>query len=83
MRTTLPATPSSDISSARLPSSRPLRHEEVYLNAYDGVPQARRGIGAYFEFFNDERPHQALGYLTPSTLYYQSLAREHGLAEAV
>ena len=41
---------------------RSLKYEEVYLHAYDDVPQARRGIGDYFAFFNDERPHQALGY---------------------
>jgi putative transposase len=39
---------------------RSLKYEEVYLHAYDDVPQARSGIGSYFDFFNDERPHQAL-----------------------
>ena len=54
---------------------RSLKHEEVYLNAYDSVQDARAGIAAYFEFFNDERPHYALGYQTPAG-FYDGLLRE-------
>ena len=39
---------------------RSLKYEEVYLYAYDDLVDARRGIGAYFDFYNTERPHQAL-----------------------
>ena len=48
---------------------RSLKYEEVYLNPYDSMPEARTGIGRYFTFYNDERPHQALGYQTPSCFY--------------
>jgi len=48
---------------------RSLKYEEVYLNAYDTVRDARAGIASYFEFFNDERPHCALGYQTPAGFY--------------
>jgi putative transposase len=48
---------------------RSLKYEEVYLYAYDGMNQAREGIGRYFEFFNNERPHQMLGYQTPASFY--------------
>jgi putative transposase len=54
---------------------RSLKHEEVYLNAYDTVQDARAGIAGYFEFFNDERPHCALGYQTPAD-FYDGLLRE-------
>ena len=30
---------------------------------------AREGIACYFDFFNDERPHKALGYQTPASFY--------------
>ena len=53
---------------------RSLKYEEVYLHAYDDVPETRRAIGSYFAFFNDERPHQALGYCVPSHVYFASLA---------
>jgi putative transposase len=48
---------------------RSLKYEEVYLKAYDSVADARAGIAAWIEFYNFERPHQALGYLTPWEAY--------------
>lgn len=52
---------------------RSLKYEEVYLRAYVDVPEARRGIGRYLDFYNDERPHQSLGYRTPREVYMESL----------
>ena len=48
---------------------RSLKYEEVYIFAYDSVIEARGGIGRYFDFYNNERPHQALGYQTPVEFY--------------
>jgi len=48
---------------------RSLKYEEVYLYAYDTVQEAREGIDRYIDFFNDERPHKALGYQTPASFY--------------
>ena len=48
---------------------RSLKYEEVYLHAYDSPLQARGGIGAYLNFYNLKRPHQALGYQTPDAFY--------------
>jgi len=48
---------------------RSLKYEEVYLHAYETLPEARVGIGGYFKFFNDERPHKALGYQTPTGFF--------------
>jgi putative transposase len=53
---------------------RSLKYEEVYLNAYENVTQARRGIAAYFEFYNHQRLHQALGYRAPRHLLEKSLS---------
>ena len=36
-----------------------------YLKAYQDVAEARHGIAAYFNFYNHERLHQALGYRAP------------------
>ena len=48
---------------------RSLKHEEVYLHAYDSISEARARIGAYIDYYNNERPHQALGYQTPDAFY--------------
>jgi putative transposase len=48
---------------------RSVKYEEVYLQDYDGMGDAQRGLGRYFGFYNQERPHQALEYRTPLTVY--------------
>ena len=48
---------------------RTVKYEEVYLRAYESGSQARAGLGAYFDFYNASRPHQALGYRTPAEVY--------------
>jgi putative transposase len=52
---------------------RSVKYEEVYLNDYAIPRQARQGLTHYFSFYNDERLHQALGYLTPAELYRPSI----------
>jgi hypothetical protein len=39
------------------------------LKAYQDGRDARIGTGDYFRFYNAERPHQALGYLTPAEVF--------------
>ena len=48
---------------------RSLKYEDVYLKAYPSVQKARESIGAWINFYNDERPHQTLGYQTPSKIF--------------
>ena len=43
---------------------RTVKYEEVYLKAYSGGREAKAGLDAYFHFYNNQRPHQALGYRT-------------------
>ena len=52
---------------------RTVKYEEVYLKAYADAKEARRELGAYFRFYNDQRPHQALGYRTPAEVYHQAM----------
>ena len=48
---------------------RSVKYEEVYLQDYAGMADARRGLERYFGFYNEERPHQGLGYRTPLAVY--------------
>ena len=48
---------------------RSLKYEEVFIKAYGSVLEARRGIGGWISFYNEERPHQALGYRTPRAVF--------------
>ena len=49
---------------------RSVKYEEVYLKDYGSVNESRQGLGNYFQFYNEERPHQALAYRTPSEVYH-------------
>jgi len=48
---------------------RSVKYEEVYLHDYQTPAEARLGLGRYFEFYNRQRPHQALDYRTPAEVY--------------
>jgi putative transposase len=48
---------------------RTVKYEDIYLQDYEGLGAAQRGLGRYFGFYNGERPHQALGYRTPRSVY--------------
>ena len=52
---------------------RTVKVEEVYLRDYQTVAEATLSLGGYFEFYNNERLHQALGYRTPAEVYGASL----------
>ena len=55
---------------------RSIKYEEVYLKAYQNGREARAGIGTYLDFYNQERPHQALGYRTPAEVFQEKQQRE-------
>jgi putative transposase len=54
---------------------RSVKYEDLYLKNYETVPALARGLGCYFPFYNEERPHQALGYRTPAQVYQQGRPR--------
>jgi putative transposase len=49
---------------------RTVKYEDVYIKRYENGPEAVRGLGTYMSFYNNERPHQSLGYSTPSMAYW-------------
>ena len=53
---------------------RSLKHEDVYLKGYAGGLEARLGIAAWMEFYNERRLHQALGYRAPMAVWREEIA---------
>ena len=48
---------------------RSLKYEDIYLRDYEGGLELENGMFHWFANYNDERPHQALGYATPREVY--------------
>lgn len=48
---------------------RSLKYEQVYLNPADGGLQLYEQLGKYFNFYNNERLHQSLGYNPPVSVF--------------
>jgi len=55
---------------------RSVKHEEVYLRAYDSVSDARASLGRYLDFYNGQRPHSSLGARTPEQAYLDHLPQK-------
>jgi len=49
---------------------RTVKYEEVYLKDYSDMHEAKIYLGLYFDFYNNERPHQSLKNRTPGEVYY-------------
>ena len=52
---------------------RSIKYEDVFLHCYEDVETAKKKIAAYINFYNNERPHQALKYKTPNEVFNEAL----------
>ena len=48
---------------------RSVKYEDIYIKDYCEVPELESGLTAYFRFYDEERPHQSLAYMTPGEVY--------------
>ncbi len=54
---------------------RTLKEEEVHLNDYEDITEARARIGHFItQVYNQKRPHSALEYLTPVKFEQKNLS---------
>jgi len=51
---------------------RTVKYEDIYIKGYETVPLLSAGLGSYFPYYNERRPHQSLDYLTPGQVYRSS-----------
>jgi putative transposase len=49
---------------------RSVKYEDIYLQDYGDGLSAGRGLGKWFDSYNQERPHQALHNATPAEVYH-------------
>jgi len=49
---------------------RTVKYEEVYLHSYETPRETRQSLSRFLSYYNDRRPHQSLGYRTPSEVYF-------------
>jgi len=59
---------------------RSVKYEEVYLKGYESIPEARRELAAYFDFYNLRRRHQGLEDRTPDEVYWSTLQTQRTAA---
>ncbi|WP_375167469.1 IS3 family transposase [Bradyrhizobium sp. CCGUVB4N] len=48
---------------------RSLKYEDIYLKGYSDGPEAKAGIARWIEFYNFQRPHQALENRAPMAVW--------------
>jgi putative transposase len=56
---------------------RTVKYEDIYLHDYRNGVDLERGVTTYFQFYNTDRPHQALDYRTPEQVHFEKSAT-HG-----
>jgi putative transposase len=55
---------------------RSLKYEDIYLKSYNSIKELKLGINRYFKFYNSERFHQSLEYLTPDQMHRSFVSEE-------
>jgi putative transposase len=58
---------------------RSLKYEDIYIKGYGSMKEVRDGLKGYFQFYNDERPHQSLNYHYPKDIYFNKEGCAHNL----
>jgi len=48
---------------------RSVKYEDIYLKDYQSVAELIQGLDSYFQFYNQQRPHSALGMQTPAEVH--------------
>jgi putative transposase len=49
---------------------RTLKYEDIYLRDYQNMSELKDGLKRYFGFYNEQRFHASLDYMTPDAMYY-------------
>ena len=62
---------------------RSIKYEEIHLKAYADGREARSGIGSWMNFYNEDRPHQAMDNQMPMAVWRAGMEKIEAAARAV
>lgn len=62
---------------------RSLKYEEIYKHDYESVQDLREAVDKYIDFYNRERPHQALDYQVPKEVHITGLDESPSTAHRI
>ncbi len=51
---------------------RTIKYEDIFIQSYDSMVEAKKGIKSFIEHYNNDRPHQSLKYKTPAMVYFEA-----------
>jgi len=55
---------------------RSFKYEDLYLKSYENMKKLKEDVKKYFTFYNTERFHKSLDYMTPKIMYKSFYAGE-------
>ena len=58
---------------------RSMKYEGSYLYLWKTVRELKQNIPLWIKWYNDERPHQSIGYKTPTDKYKECIEKENQL----
>jgi putative transposase len=57
-----------------------VKYEDIYLKGYGSMGEVKKGLAAYFTFYNEKRWHQNFDRKTPSMVYSATLPQKQAAA---
>jgi putative transposase len=57
-----------------------VKYEDIYLKGYDSMVEVKKGLSAYFMFYNEKRWHQNFDRKTPTMVYSVTLPQKQAAA---
>jgi putative transposase len=51
---------------------RSLKYEKLYIMEYYTVEEVKSAIASFVDEYNNERPHQSIGYRHPADVYFNN-----------
>jgi len=49
---------------------RSVKQEKLYRYSFETIKEVELALTEYFDYYNNRRPHQSFGYITPATMYF-------------